>query len=114
MEAMAAGLRRLGAGAVLLKGGHLEGGGSPDLLLDDAGAVIFEAVRIETKNTHGTGCTLSSAIAALLARGAELREAVREAKDYTGAAIRAGAELEIGSGHGPVHHFHAFWKEADR
>jgi hydroxymethylpyrimidine/phosphomethylpyrimidine kinase len=114
MEAMAAGLRRLGAGAVLLKGGHLEGGGSPDLLLDDAGAVIFEAVRIETKNTHGTGCTLSSAIAALLARGAHLREAVREAKDYVGAAIRAGADLEIGSGHGPVHHFHAIWKEADR
>lgn len=114
MEALAADLRGLGAGAVLLKGGHLEGRFSPDLLLDDAGAVTLEAVRIETKNTHGTGCTLSSAIAALLARGAHLREAVRQAKDYIGAAIRAGADLEIGSGHGPVHHFHAFWKEADR
>ena len=62
-----------------------------------------------TKNTHGTGCTLSSAIAAELAKGASLREAVAAAKAYVTAAIAAADELEIGKGRGPVHHFHALW-----
>lgn len=109
MEAVAQSLRALGARSVLLKGGHLEGAQSPDYLFDAEGMEVFTAERIDTANTHGTGCTLSSAIAALLARGLELREAVRDAKAYVGAAIRAADTLEIGRGHGPVHHFHEFW-----
>ena len=66
--------------------------------------------RVETVNTHGTGCTLSSAFAAFLAKGASLDEAARLAKDYIAAAIAAGAEYKIGHGHGPVNHFHALWK----
>ena len=109
MESVAQSLQALGARSVLLKGGHLEGAGSPDYLFDGEGMEVFAAERIDTKNTHGTGCTLSSAIAALLARGLALREAVRDAKAYVGAAIRAADTLEIGRGHGPVHHFHNFW-----
>jgi hydroxymethylpyrimidine/phosphomethylpyrimidine kinase len=67
------------------------------------------ADRIATSNTHGTGCTLSSAIAAGLAKGLDLSEAVREAKAYVTAAIAASERLKIGKGHGPVHHFHAWW-----
>jgi hydroxymethylpyrimidine/phosphomethylpyrimidine kinase len=67
------------------------------------------ADRILTPNTHGTGCTLSSAIAAGLAKGLALAEAVRAAKAYVTDALVAGARLKIGSGHGPVHHFHAWW-----
>ncbi len=102
-------LRALGADAVLLKGGHLAGGDAPDILVDAQGEASFDAARIDTPNTHGTGCTLSSAIAANLACGMDLREAVAGAKHYITDAIRAGADLSIGSGHGPVHHFHAIW-----
>jgi len=109
MEDMARSLQALGARSVLLKGGHLEGTESPDYLFDGEGMEVFTAERVDTANTHGTGCTLSSAIAALLARGLSLREAVRDAKAYVGAAIRAADGLEIGRGHGPVHHFHNFW-----
>ena len=73
------------------------------------GKVRLEARRIATRNTHGTGCTLSSAIAAGLAKGFPLGQAVSEAKDYVTAAIAASARLSIGAGHGPTHHFHAFW-----
>lgn len=99
-----------GAGAVLLKGGHLQSEHSPDLLMTQEGSALFPGERIETKNTHGTGCTLSSAIAALLARGLPLHDAIREAKAYLAEAIRRADELEVGSGHGPVHHFHALWR----
>ena len=109
MEAVAHALQALGARAVLLKGGHLAASESPDYLFDDAGLEVFTAARSETGNTHGTGCTLSSAIAALLARGHDLRAAVRGAKAYVTAAIRAADTLQIGTGHGPVHHFHEFW-----
>ena len=109
MEAVAQSLQALGARSVLLKGGHLAGAESPDFLFDGDGMEVFTAERVDTANTHGTGCTLSSAIAALLARGLELRAAVRDAKAYVGAAIRAADRLEIGRGHGPVHHFHEFW-----
>jgi len=109
MEAVAHALQALGATSVLLKGGHLAGSESPDYLFDGDGMEVFGAERIDTGNTHGTGCTLSSAIAALLARGLELRDAVRDAKAYVGAAIRAADTLQIGRGHGPVHHFHEFW-----
>jgi hydroxymethylpyrimidine/phosphomethylpyrimidine kinase len=111
----AARLRTLGPQAVLLKGGHLENGAeSIDVLDDGAGPLTLAAPRIATGNTHGTGCTLSSAIAALLARGLALRDAVREAKAYVTAAIRAADRLSVGHGHGPVHHFHALWREECR
>jgi hydroxymethylpyrimidine/phosphomethylpyrimidine kinase len=108
----AARLRALGPQAVLLKGGHLaKGASSVDVLDDGAEPLTLAAPRIATANTHGTGCTLSSAIAALLARGLPLRAAVREAKAYVTAAIRAADRLNVGHGHGPVHHFHALWRE---
>ena len=72
------------------------------------------APRIATENTHGTGCTLAAAIAALLARGLPLAEAVRAAKAYVTEAIRAADRLSVGHGHGPVHHFHALWREEER
>jgi hydroxymethylpyrimidine/phosphomethylpyrimidine kinase len=102
-------LLRLGAKAVLIKGGHGSGPESVDLLVDADGDERLSAARVLTKNTHGTGCTLSSAIAAGLAKGQPLRDAVRAAKSYVTAAIAAADRLAIGSGHGPVHHFHRFW-----
>ncbi|HEX6142769.1 MAG TPA: bifunctional hydroxymethylpyrimidine kinase/phosphomethylpyrimidine kinase [Geminicoccaceae bacterium] len=105
----AAALRAEGPHAVLLKGGHLGGTESADVLDDGAEPLVLKSERIDTPNTHGTGCTLSSAIAALLARGFALRDAVREAKAYVTAAISAADQLAVGHGHGPVHHFHAWW-----
>jgi hydroxymethylpyrimidine/phosphomethylpyrimidine kinase len=95
--------------AVLLKGGHLTGEESVDVFLNAGRAEVLSSPRVETRNTHGTGCTLSSAIAAHLAQGASLAEAVRSAKDYITAAIGHADELKVGTGHGPVHHFHALW-----
>ncbi len=109
MERQAEKLLDLGPAAVLLKGGHGEGRQAADLLLSEAGRRWFVAPRIATRNTHGTGCTLSSAIAAGLARGASLEDAVAAAKAYIQAAIEGADRLSIGSGHGPVHHFHALW-----
>jgi hydroxymethylpyrimidine kinase/phosphomethylpyrimidine kinase len=94
-----------GAKAVLVKGGHLEGAEAFDVLIDGSAEHVFAAERIVTKNTHGTGCTLSAAIAAYLAGGMALREAVDAAKIYLGAALRESAALDVGHGHGPVHHF---------
>ena len=116
LEAAAA-LRALGRGAVLLKGGHLAGDESIDVFADGAdgnkgGAPeILRARRIATRNTHGTGCTLSAAIAALLGRGLSLRSAVERAKTFVTAAIQASDQLSVGKGHGPVQHFHALWDE---
>jgi hydroxymethylpyrimidine/phosphomethylpyrimidine kinase len=112
MCAQAAALKRLGAKAVLIKGGHADGDKAIDLLVDDEGELRLEAPRIKTGNTHGTGCTLSSAIAAELAKGAPLREAAAKAKAYVTAAIAAADRLHIGKGRGPVHHFHALWPKA--
>jgi len=109
MLAQALALRRLGAKAVLIKGGHADGSEAIDILLDGEGELRLAAPRVETRNTHGTGCTLSSAIAAELAKGASLREAVVAAKAYVTAAIAAADDLAIGKGRGPVHHFHALW-----
>jgi hydroxymethylpyrimidine/phosphomethylpyrimidine kinase len=109
MQAQAGSLKRLGAKAVLIKGGHGEGEEAVDILIDAEGALRLEAPRVKTANTHGTGCTLSSAIAAELAKGATLREAVVAAKAYVTAAIKAADQLRIGKGRGPVHHFHALW-----
>jgi hydroxymethylpyrimidine/phosphomethylpyrimidine kinase len=109
MRAQAQKLRALGAEAVLIKGGHAGGLDSVDLLVSAEGSELFSAPRIATKNTHGTGCTLSAAIAAGLAKGLSLHEAVREAKAYVTAAIAAADRLNVGAGHGPLHHFHEWW-----
>jgi hydroxymethylpyrimidine/phosphomethylpyrimidine kinase len=102
-------LLALGALAVLIKGGHGEGAESVDLLVEASSVTRLAAARVPTRNTHGTGCTLSSAIAAGLAKGLELASAVHEAKAFVSAAIRASERLAVGAGHGPVHHFHASW-----
>ena len=109
MECAARGLLELGAKAVILKGGHLDGPDSPDLLLDGSGVTWLEAPRVPTRNSHGTGCTLAAALAARLARGEPLPEAARAAKAYLATAIAEAGALRVGSGHGPVHHFHDFW-----
>ena len=103
-------LHRLGPEWVLLKGGHLTGEDSTDLLFDGETITELPGRRIETRNTHGTGCTLSAAIAALLPRF-DMVEAVRRAKAYLTAAIATSEQLTVGSGHGPVHHFHALWTQ---
>jgi hydroxymethylpyrimidine/phosphomethylpyrimidine kinase len=102
-------LLALGPHAVLMKGGHGHGPESVDLLIAPATFARLAADRVATRNTHGTGCTLSSAIAAGLAKGLDLAEAVRAAKAYVTAALAASERIRIGSGHGPVHHFHAWW-----
>ena len=103
-------LHRLGPQWVLLKGGHLTGEHSTDLLFDGNTVTELPGRRIDTRNTHGTGCTLSSAIAALLPRY-DMVEAVRRAKAYLTEAIAASDRLSVGHGHGPVHHFHDLWNE---
>jgi hydroxymethylpyrimidine/phosphomethylpyrimidine kinase len=113
MAAQAERLLRLGPGAVLLKGGHLAGDTSPDLLHDGRDATWLEAARHATRNTHGTGCTLSSAIAGYLALGRPMADAVVAAKRYLTAAIAGADDLAIGHGHGPVHHFHRLWPLLD-
>jgi hydroxymethylpyrimidine/phosphomethylpyrimidine kinase len=110
IEGQAARLLARGAKAVLLKGGHGGGAESADYLLTPVGGRWLTAPRIATDNTHGTGCTLSSAIAAGLACGRHLEAAVVAAKEYLTAAIAAADRLKIGEGRGPVHHFHAIWK----
>jgi hydroxymethylpyrimidine/phosphomethylpyrimidine kinase len=99
-------LLRLGCPAILIKGGHGEGPDSIDYLFSAGGIVPLAAPRIATVNTHGTGCSLSSAIAAGLAKGESLNEAVRQAKEFISAAIAAADRLDVGHGHGPVHHFY--------
>lgn len=99
----------LGAKAILIKGGHGTGPKCTDLLMDGSGVTWFTSPRIDTVNTHGTGCSLSSAIAANLAHGLELSESVSKAKTWLGAAIASSGDLAVGSGAGPVHHFHELW-----
>ena len=111
MAMAAAELARLGCRNVLVKGGHLEGEASDDCLYLGAEqrVVRLPGERVETRNNHGTGCTLSSAIAANLAKGAGMEAAVWHAKEYLTGAIRAGADYRLGHGHGPVHHFWRWW-----
>lgn len=109
MAAQARAILSLGPQAVLIKGGHGAGAESIDLLVNETGIREFSAPRLATRNTHGTGCTLSAAIAAELAKGAALVEAVGTAKRYVHAAIAAADRLNVGHGHGPTHHFHAWW-----
>ena len=106
METQARQILELGARNVLIKGGHGEGNDSVDLLVGQGELVRLSAKRIATNNTHGTGCTLSSAIAAGLAKGADLVSAVQAAKSYVSAAIAAADQIHIGHGHGPLHHFY--------
>jgi hydroxymethylpyrimidine/phosphomethylpyrimidine kinase len=110
MRAQAERLFVLGANAVLIKGGHGGSAESVDILYDGNEEIRLAAPRIATRNTHGTGCTLSAAIAAGLAKGADLSVAVRGAKAYVTAAIAAADRLAIGPGHGPLHHFHRLWR----
>lgn len=109
MQAQGHALIELGARAVLMKGGHAAGGVCIDFLITAAGVSALRAPRINTRNTHGTGCSLSSAVAAGLARGATLEDAVQRAHAWLQGAIRAADGLGIGHGHGPVHHFHEIW-----
>jgi hydroxymethylpyrimidine/phosphomethylpyrimidine kinase len=109
MHEQAQRLLALGAAAVVIKGGHADGEMSVDLLVDRNRALALPMPRIATRNTHGTGCAFSAAIAAGLAQDMDLEAAVRSAKRYVHAAIAAATGLQIGSGPGPVHHFHAVW-----
>jgi len=95
---------------VYLKGGHLPGNDAIDLLHDGDRMIELPAPRFDTKNTHGTGCTLSSALAALIPQSPDVPSAARRAKDYVTRAIRASGELDAGKGHGPVHHFWKLWQ----
>lgn len=105
MVAQGMALCALGPKAVLMKGGHLEGTQSPDCLVHEGGVYWLDAPRIATQNTHGTGCTLSSALAAQIPQQSSLLDAVSVAKSYVAAAIEAADQLSVGSGHGPTHHF---------
>jgi hydroxymethylpyrimidine/phosphomethylpyrimidine kinase len=99
-------LLAMGCRMVLIKGGHGQGAESIDYLVGGDGVTALAAPRIATQNTHGTGCSLSSAIAAGLAKGEPLETAVRHAKTWISAAIAAADRLDVGRGHGPIHHFH--------
>jgi len=109
MKAQGYALLAMGCEAVLMKGGHLDDPESPDWLFTRDGATRFTAPRVNTKNTHGTGCTLSAALAALRPRHDSWADTVREAKAWLSCALAQADTLEVGQGIGPVHHFHAWW-----
>jgi hydroxymethylpyrimidine/phosphomethylpyrimidine kinase len=109
MHAQAEAILAQGAKAVLIKGGHQQGPESNDLYLDQQQSLLLKSNRITSKNTHGTGCTLSAAIAAYLAKGKSLIEACQCAKDYLFGALSAAQYNSVGHGHGPVHHFYNLW-----
>lgn len=109
VAAQADALLALGAKAVLMKGGHAEADTCTDLLVQPDQTNTFSAPRLATQNTHGTGCSYSSAIAALLAKGATLQDAVARAHEWLHGAITHADNLNVGHGHGPVHHFHRLW-----
>ncbi|MEB5749794.1 bifunctional hydroxymethylpyrimidine kinase/phosphomethylpyrimidine kinase [Leclercia adecarboxylata] len=109
MKAQGDALLAMGCEAVLMKGGHLDDPESPDWLFTRDGTLRFAAPRINTKNTHGTGCTLSAALAALRPQHDSWADTVREAKAWLSCALAQADTLEVGQGIGPVHHFHAWW-----
>ena len=109
MRTQAHALRDLGASRVLLKGGHLSGTDATDLWVDAAGERVLRAARVPTRNTHGTGCSLSSALAVLAARLGSWPDAAAGAKSWLTGALAAGDALHIGAGPGPVHHFYELW-----
>ncbi|MDU1807324.1 MAG: bifunctional hydroxymethylpyrimidine kinase/phosphomethylpyrimidine kinase, partial [Bradyrhizobium sp.] len=102
-------LLALGCPAVLIKGGHGQGAESIDYLITSGTSIALPAPRVATKNTHGTGCSLSSAVAAGLAKGESLETAIRHAKDFISGAIAAADRFTVGHGHGPVHHLYRFY-----
>jgi hydroxymethylpyrimidine/phosphomethylpyrimidine kinase len=112
-EQLTEGLHELGAKNVLIKGGHAHGNQCIDLLscADHGTPMTLSAPRIQTKNTHGTGCTYSASIAAFCAQGYRLADAVAQAHQYLHRAIATADTLTIGHGHGPVHHFHSYWAQ---
>jgi hydroxymethylpyrimidine/phosphomethylpyrimidine kinase len=110
MREAAVALGAMGARHVLIKGGHLSGDESPDVWFDGQRSVELGAPRVPTQNTHGSGCTLSAAITALIPQRPDLESAVRDAKAYVSGALAASHALSVGSGHGPLHHFHALWR----
>ncbi len=110
MEYFAKQLLKLGARAVLLKGGHLKGDKAKDIFIDEHNLVTLEEKRIKTKNNHGTGCTLASALTAYMAKGLPAHEAAFAAKKYITNALKESGKLKVGRGAGPVHHFYAQWK----
>jgi hydroxymethylpyrimidine/phosphomethylpyrimidine kinase len=112
IESAAEILAKFGSRSILIKGGHGDAHKSTDLLFlaGEGRFVSLEADRIKTHNNHGTGCTLSSAIAAYMAKGNDIEEAVQKAKTFMNHAIAAGAAYKIGHGHGPVHHFFQWWQ----
>ncbi|WP_282094861.1 bifunctional hydroxymethylpyrimidine kinase/phosphomethylpyrimidine kinase [Epibacterium ulvae] len=103
-------LLELGPKAVVMKGGHGRGESCRDYLITAETVTAYEAPRLKTRNTHGTGCTLSSALAAELAKGIPLSDAMERCHGWLHEAIRASDLINIGKGHGPVHHFHEIWK----
>jgi hydroxymethylpyrimidine/phosphomethylpyrimidine kinase len=109
MRAQAEALIVQGVRAVVIKGGHSTGNESVDLLVEPNAVTRLGGARFATRNTHGTGCTLSSAIAAGLAKGMTLIDATRMAKNFVTSAIAASDRIAIGQGHGPVHHFYRWW-----
>jgi hydroxymethylpyrimidine/phosphomethylpyrimidine kinase len=109
MHKLAEKLHGRGFKSVLVKGGHLKGATADDIFFDGVSHRTFSAARIATRNTHGTGCTLSAAIAANLALGLDLVRSIEAAKDYVGGALAGADELDVGRGPGPLHHFHRFW-----
>lgn len=113
MERIAKMLLKMGPKAVFLKGGHFHGNLARDVLICANDIRWFEAERVKTRNTHGTGCTLSAAITALLAQNYSINEAIYMAKSYITNAIKAGSNECIGQGRGPVHHFYHLWKGND-
>lgn len=109
MEKLAGTLCRAGFQAVLVKGGHLDTTHCDDVFLDARGSKVYAGRRVATRNTHGTGCTLSSAIAACVANGLELDQAIEAAKLFVTRALEAADRLHVGKGPGPLHHLHKFW-----
>jgi len=109
MQDRAPELLKLGCRSVLLKGGSLKDKMATDIFCDRNGTIVLDARRVPTRNDHGTGCTISAAIAAMLP-SLPLEESVQRAKDYISASLRASFQLSVGHGHGPVHHFHEQWK----
>ena len=113
-HAMAEALRALGAKAVLITGGDAAGETADDFYCDGAVSRIFSAPRVATRNVHGTGCMLSSAIAAFVGRGFAVQDAIAEAKTFVMGALQAADELNVGGGRGPAHHFFELWPRASK
>lgn len=109
MRAQGRALLALGCQAVVMKGGHLTGQSSPDWLITPTVEQRFDALRVDTRNTHGTGCTLSAALAALRPRHEDWAQTLAAAKDYLQQALMHADDLQVGQGIGPVHHFHQWW-----